>query len=248
MDMTLIISGAVLLLIAVVIHFLENQKPIETIERLSKIKFDITVIVISTIFVFFIMDKLLNETIVNNIHMVVGLGNSIGSLPPWLRLILALIIGDFGYYLFHRIMHLKLMWNTHRFHHSIIDIYWFSGLRTSFLNSFIIRIPYLVGFQMFAVPYRELLMASVLLILVNFWVHANLRLKFDGILAKVIITPRFHRLHHVNDERVAGNNFGNIFSIWDQLFGTAVFDKSFDHSEKGEEVGWNEVPRQIIGI
>ncbi|MBT3478952.1 MAG: sterol desaturase family protein [Candidatus Marinimicrobia bacterium] len=248
MDLTLITSGTVLLLIAAVIHFMENQKPLEAIKRLSNIKFDITVIVISTMFVFFIMDYLLNETIVSNIHMVVGLGNSVGSMPPWLRLILALIIGDFGYYIFHRIMHLKPMWNTHRFHHSIKDIYWFSGLRTSFLNSFIIRIPYLVGFQMFEVPYRELIIASILLILVNFWIHGNLKLKMDSVLSNIIITPRFHRLHHVNDERVAGNNFGNIFSVWDQLFGTAIFDESFDRSEKGEVVEWKEVPRQIIGF
>ena len=248
MDLNLIFLTILVLLIALIIHFLEDKYPIENFKRSSTIKFDFIVILTSTLLVFFIMDHLLNERIVSFIHNLVGLGESISSWPSWLRLVLALVIGDFGYYLVHRMMHLPYFWNTHRFHHSIVKIYWFSGLRTSFLNSFIIRIPYLVGFQIFEVAYKELLIASILLIIVNFWIHANLKLKVDNFLSYLMITPRFHRLHHVNDEQVTGNNFGNIFSIWDHVFGTAIIDESWDISEKGEKLKWKEVYRQIIGI
>ena len=248
MSLNLIIYAIFVLLIALTIHFLENKYPLENIKRISTIKFDFIVITTSTLLVFFIMDHLLNEKIVSFIHSFVGLGGNINSWPPWMRLVLALVVGDFGYYLVHRMMHLPFFWNTHRFHHSVVKIYWFSGLRTSFLNSLIIRIPYLVGFQIFEVGYKELLIASILLIIVNFWIHANLKLRVDNFLSYFIITPRFHRLHHVNDEQVAGNNFGNIFSIWDHLFGTAIIDESWDKSEKGEMLEWREVYRQIIGF
>ena len=105
-----------------------------------------------------------------------------------------------------------------------------------------------MGFQIFEVAYKELLIASILLIIVNYWIHANLKLKVDNFLSYLMITPRFHRLHHVNDEQVTGNNFGNIFSIWDHVFGTAIIDESWDISEKGEKLKWKEVYRLIIGI
>ena len=51
------------------------------------------------------------------------------------------------------------------------------------------------------------------------------------LLERIIITPAFHHAHH-GKSKIDGiadpnANFGNMFSIWDQVFGTAVFTRQF---------------------
>jgi len=52
----------------------------------------------------------------------------------------------------------------------------------------------------------------------------------------------------VNDEQVAGCNFGNIFSVWDHIFGTALISDNWQKSPKGEYISWKKFPRRIIGF
>src|SRR3989442_15436357 len=67
------------------------------------------------------------------------------SLPSVLKIIIALFIVDFVIYWIHRAQHrFGLLWRTHAWHHSIEQMYWFAGFRTSFLHSFIYNIPQVV--------------------------------------------------------------------------------------------------------
>ena len=38
----------------------------------------------------------------------------------------------------------------------------------------------------------------------------------------IFVTPRFHHIHHSTDPRYYLANMGNIFSVWDRLFGTYI--------------------------
>jgi sterol desaturase/sphingolipid hydroxylase (fatty acid hydroxylase superfamily) len=54
--------------------------------------------------------------------------------------------------------------------------------------------------------------------------HANVRLSFGRIGERLLVSPRFHRLHH--GLRAAGRvscNYGAVFPYWDMMFGTADF-------------------------
>jgi sterol desaturase/sphingolipid hydroxylase (fatty acid hydroxylase superfamily) len=42
-----------------------------------------------------------------------------------------------------------------------------------------------------------------------------------GPLGRVLVSPRFHRLHHSADPGHRDRNFGMTYSFWDRLFGTA---------------------------
>ena len=42
-----------------------------------------------------------------------------------------------------------------------------------------------------------------------------------------VLSPAAHRLHHIRDERLMGQNFGGFFTLWDRLFGT--FDDASGH-------------------
>jgi len=44
--------------------------------------------------------------------------------------------------------------------------------------------------------------------------------KLERLLAKVLVTPSMHRLHHSIDATEYNSNFGVTLKLWDQLFGT----------------------------
>jgi sterol desaturase/sphingolipid hydroxylase (fatty acid hydroxylase superfamily) len=52
--------------------------------------------------------------------------------------------------------------------------------------------------------------------------HANITLpkKLDKILSYFIVSPDMHKVHHHYVLPYTDSNYGNIFSIWDRLFGT----------------------------
>jgi sterol desaturase/sphingolipid hydroxylase (fatty acid hydroxylase superfamily) len=52
--------------------------------------------------------------------------------------------------------------------------------------------------------------------------HSNLRLPraLEVVLAKVVITPSIHWVHHHRRRRDTDANYGTIFSFWDRLFGS----------------------------
>ena len=248
MAISLLISGSLVLATGGLFHLLENQRPLEDIDRTKYLKFDIIVVIISALMVagltVWLLDGFVTTWLSNNVQLF----DSIISQPLWLRIALALVIGDLGYYIAHRLMHTTPLWRTHVFHHSIQEIYWFSGLRSSAMNSLIIRLPYLVAMCMFAIPASAVASIAVGLGLVNFWVHSNLNISL-GPLNYLFITPPFHRVHHSMAEIAIDRNFGNILSVWDYLFRTSVEPSAaLNISEKGFEVESNQVVRQLVGL
>ncbi len=55
--------------------------------------------------------------------------------------------------------------------------------------------------------------------------HANIKMnkKVDKILSYFIISPDMHKIHHHNMLPYTDSNYGNIFSIWDRVFGTYMY-------------------------
>lgn len=61
--------------------------------------------------------------------------------------------------------------------------------------------------------------------------HANLRLSFGTVGERLLVSPRFHRVHHPiglgHEGEQRGCNFAVLFSVWDVLFRTANFDNAY---------------------
>ena len=246
--MSMLISGFLVLVIGGIFHVLENQRPLEKVDRKLHLKFDIIAIAISSLIVasltVWLLDGVARTWLADNVQLF----DSVISQPLWLRIFLALVIGDLGYYIAHRLMHTSPLWRTHIFHHSIQQIYWFSGLRTSALNSLIIRVPYLVAMCMFALPASAIAVIAVCLGAINFWVHCNVKISL-GPLNYLFITPPFHRVHHSMAKIAIDRNFGNILSCWDYLFRTAIEPSAaLNASEKGFEIKCDQVARRLIGL
>ena len=43
-------------------------------------------------------------------------------------------------------------------------------------------------------------------------------------MSYILITPNMHKFHHHFERPWTDSNFGNIFSFWDRIFGTLVYD------------------------
>jgi sterol desaturase/sphingolipid hydroxylase (fatty acid hydroxylase superfamily) len=148
------------------------------------------------------------------------------ALPTALKVGVVILAADFLAWLSHVIRHkVPLFWEFHKIHHSQVQLNYFSTLRQHPLdliaNSLIRFLPFtLLGLQM-AVP--------AFIGWISFqrcyemYVHANIRTHM-GWLRFVLVTPQSHRIHHSMTTEHIDTNYGNIFSIWDFLFGTQVRD------------------------
>lgn len=52
--------------------------------------------------------------------------------------------------------------------------------------------------------------------------HANIRVlrRLDTVISQLWVSPKMHKLHHSRDNVETYSNYGNLFSVFDRLFGT----------------------------
>ena len=113
------------------------------------------------------------------------------------------------------------MWRTHAWHHSVEQMYWFAGFRTSFFHSFIYNIPQVVvPVTLLKLTPAEAGIGYSIGLLIQFWEHTNLKVNI-GPLAWLIVTPDYHRIHHSATTH-RGMNLAPTFRLWDRMFGTYV--------------------------
>ena len=141
-----------------------------------------------------------------------------------LTFIVGLLLMDLiSAYLIHFIEHkIKWMWNFHMIHHSDTHVDTTTANRhhpgeSVFRASFTLLAFYLIGAPIWLV----MLYQSISVVLSQFN-HANISLpdKIDNLLSYVIVSPNMHKIHHHYLQPETDSNYGNIFSIWDRLFGT----------------------------
>lgn len=145
----------------------------------------------------------------------------LGGLPWWLRIPIWMAVADFVLYWLHRSMHqIRWLWALHKVHHSQTElnplttwrVHWLEFL---YLNTGAFLTGLLLG-DMHALPS----IAIGLLAASQFAQHSDIDWTY-GPLGKLIVSPRFHARHHSNAAADLNTNFGSLFVVWDQLFGTA---------------------------
>jgi sterol desaturase/sphingolipid hydroxylase (fatty acid hydroxylase superfamily) len=173
------------------------------------------------------------------------------ALPSIVKIVMALFVVDFVIYWIHRAQHhFEVLWRTHAWHHSIEQMYWFAGFRTSFLHSLIYNIPQVVvPITLFKLSPAEAGIGYSLGVLIQFWEHTNLNVRI-GPLAWLIITPAYHRIHHSATVH-RGMNLGTTFSLWDRIFGTYIDPATVSDNFPlglGERVQNKKIPRMLLGL
>ena len=117
------------------------------------------------------------------------------------------------------------MWRFHMIHHSDTHLDVTSGTRHH-PGDFIMReIFALIAVIIAGLPFAYYIIYRVITIFCTYFSHANLKLPFwlDKGISILFISPNMHKFHHHFEMPWTDTNFGNIFSIWDRIFGTFVY-------------------------
>jgi sterol desaturase/sphingolipid hydroxylase (fatty acid hydroxylase superfamily) len=146
----------------------------------------------------------------------------VATLPLLARITIYFVLADFGHYWIHRLMHHQFLWRVHKWHHSPTYMYWLGGVRATLPQQFLVNIPYVLAYPvLIPAPWWIAVAVAIISTIQNDWVHLNVSWKTKWI-NWIFVTPRFHHIHHSTDPRYYLANMGNIFSVWDRLFGTYI--------------------------
>lgn len=146
------------------------------------------------------------------------------DLPLWVQVIIGVLLLDLiGAYFIHWLEHkVRWMWKFHLVHHTDTTVDVTTGLRhhpgeTVFRILFTILAVYIVG-----TPIGIVMLYQSLSVLFAHITHANIRMpkKIDRMLSYIFITPLMHKVHHHYAQPLTDTNYGNIFAVWDRVFGT----------------------------
>lgn len=178
----------------------------------------------TTVLVNFLMAVVLLKSSDWAIHHNIGILQWLPELPLWLYIILGLLLLDFiGAYLAHWMEHkVRWMWRFHLIHHTDPHVDATTANRHHPGES-VIRFAFttlaavLAGAPMYLIMLYQSMSAAL-----SQFNHANIQLPawLENSLGWLIVTPKMHRVHHHYVLPYTDTNYGNIFSIWDRLFGT----------------------------
>ncbi len=138
----------------------------------------------------------------------------------FLTYLIAFIALDFAGYWIHRIAHeYNIFWNNHIIHHSSEDFNLACALRQSISSIIKIFTIFLLPAAILGVPGQVIAIVAPLHLFAQFWYHTQ-HIGKMGFLENIIVTPSHHRVHHAINKEYMDKNYGQIFIIWDKLFGT----------------------------
>jgi sterol desaturase/sphingolipid hydroxylase (fatty acid hydroxylase superfamily)/CDGSH-type Zn-finger protein len=168
---------------------------------------------------------------------------SLKSLSFGVGLVVFVLGDDFMQYWYHRFAHEhKWLWKWHRAHHTATEL----GLLVSYRQSiyYYMLMPNIWWMGIFSFWFGAIPMAIGIVLKQILVISSHSLVTWDSffykrpalmpimrVLERIFITPAFHHGHHaVSKIDGIGNpngNYGNMFSIWDQLFGSATFSHAF---------------------
>ena len=175
--------------------------------------------VLVNFFLAFILLQSADWTIANNF----GILQWLPEMPLWLYALVGLLLLDLiGAYLVHLVEHrIKFLWRFHLIHHTDNWIDTTSANRHHPGES-VIRFAFTtMGVLIIGSPMWMVFLYQTLSVVATQFNHANISLpkKVDTLLSYFIVSPDMHKVHHHHALPYTDSNYGNIFSIWDRLFG-----------------------------
>ena len=159
-----------------------------------------------------------------------GIINWLPEMPLWLYVLLGVLLLDFfGAYLAHYTEHkVKPLWMVHLVHHSDHKVDTTTANRHHPIES-LIRFGFtLLGVFLVGTPIAIIMIYQSLSLVATQFTHANLKMsrKVDKAISYIFVSPDMHKVHHHYKLPYTDSNYGNIFSIWDRIFGTYLeFDR-----------------------
>jgi sterol desaturase/sphingolipid hydroxylase (fatty acid hydroxylase superfamily) len=179
---------------------------------------------VTTIVVNFVMAFILLLAADLAIQQNFGILQWLPEMNIWVYTLVGLLLLDFiGAYLVHLIEHkVKFLWRFHLIHHTDTWIDTTSANRHHPGESVIRFIFTVLGVLIVGSPMWMVFLYQSLSVVFSQFNHANIPLpkKVDKLLSYFIISPDMHKVHHHYKLPYTDSNYGNIFSVWDRIFGT----------------------------
>ena len=179
---------------------------------------------ITTIIVNFLMAFILLWTANWTIENHFGILQILPAINQWLYLLIGLLLLDLiGAYVVHFVEHkVKFLWKFHLVHHSDIWVDTTTANRHHPGESVIRFLFTTLAVVLVGTPMWMVFLYQSMSVVLSQFNHANISLpvKMDKLLSYVIVSPDMHKVHHHYVLPHTDSNYGNIFSIWDRLFGT----------------------------
>lgn len=149
-----------------------------------------------------------------------ALRSSVGGLPLWGQVALAVLLSDLGFYTVHRLFHkVPFLWKFHAVHHSIETLDWLAGHRVHPVDQILTKGASLV--PVFALGFSDAAVAiyAGLYYWQSLLLHSNVNVSL-GPLRFIIALPQFHHWHHANHPEAYDKNFAGQLAFLDFLFRT----------------------------
>ncbi|NNC35030.1 MAG: sterol desaturase family protein [Croceitalea sp.] len=138
----------------------------------------------------------------------------------WAVWVIAFIVIDFAGYWNHRLSHhVNIFWNQHVIHHSSEEFNLACALRQSISNLVGYFSLLLIPAAILGVPNEVIAILAPIHLFAQFWYHTQ-HIGKMGWLEYIIVTPSQHRVHHAINPQYIDKNLGQIFCVWDRMFGT----------------------------
>jgi sterol desaturase/sphingolipid hydroxylase (fatty acid hydroxylase superfamily) len=143
--------------------------------------------------------------------------------PEWVRDALAVILLDYTLYWWHVVEHrVPWLYRFHQVHHADLEMDTSTAVRFH-AGEFVASIPWRVAqIRIIGVSPRALAIWQRLTALSVVFHHSNLRLPaaLERRIARVLMTPRLHGIHHSIVAAEQSSNWSSGLTIWDRLHGS----------------------------
>ncbi|OYT84824.1 MAG: fatty acid hydroxylase [Burkholderiales bacterium PBB6] len=143
-----------------------------------------------------------------------------------------LVALDLLNYLLHRAQHqFDWWWALHATHHSQRHMTMWTDNRNHLLDSLLVDCIFVLVARVIGVAPGQFVALVAISQLLESLSHANVRLSFGWLGERLLVSPRFHRLHHAmgigheseGKGTLGGHNFAVLLPVWDLAFRTASF-------------------------
>ncbi|HET6158072.1 MAG TPA: sterol desaturase family protein [Dongiaceae bacterium] len=173
------------------------------------------------------------------------------AVPVWAWLPLDIVLLDFWIYWWHRANHeWPLLWHFHEVHHRDRHLDATTALRFHFGEVALSAGARAVVIVALAIPLTSVIAFEIVVMVATVFHHANWRIPpaIESRLARLVITPSRHWVHHHNVRGDTDSTYGTIFSFWDPWLGTTTPTKRSMLMPLGVE-GKDEAPIiALIGL
>ena len=156
------------------------------------------------------------------------------------QLALAVVLGEFIEYWFHRIMHeVPWMWRFHAVHHSAPRLYWLNAVRFHPIDMVIGGVGRMMPAALLGAGHEVFALHTIFSGVHGSFQHCNVDIKL-GPLNWIFSMAELHRWHHSKTIVESNNNYGGNVGIWDIIFGTRFLPKD---REPPADIGMASLPK-----